>query len=304
MIHSGISYLNRAEETEIKNKLTGRLFDMDIENAIESSNEKIGKWLSKAKTNDVLKLEENHKHNAEVLYFLHKSVRDRGLWSYVTDEGFCVKKVAQDEFKQLIEKEDLEEDLLDHLLGFTKIFRLLTDLKKPIIGHNILMDISLIVHTFEEALPHSYKKYKSFLHELFPIIYDTKTISYDLRNSLPASKQWKRNLLEILYVYFKDGDGRHLALNSPYIKMNCSTGSDQFHNAGFDSYCTGYIFIRMAHLLASEGTTNPKQVFMSSQLLAAVSAYKNCLNVIRCAIFYMASIFSFYKKQLIIFLLA
>lgn len=272
--------------------------DNDIENAVEFSSEKVGKWLSSAKTGDVLNLENterNYKRNAEVLYFLHKNMRERGLWSYCTKDGFCVKKVTQAEFKALTAAENLEEDLIDSLLGFTKVFRLLTDLKKPIIGHNILTDLSLIAHTFEAPLPHSYKKFKSFLHNLFPTVYDTKTISYELRNTLQENKRWKRNLLESLYVYFKDGDGRHLALSSPYIKMNGNLDGDHFHNAGFDSYCTGYIFIRMAHLFVSKGANNAKQIFMSSQLLGAVSQYKNCLNVIRGALAYVVSIL--YSKR-------
>lgn len=234
--------------------------------------------------------EVNYKQNAENVYVLHKNMRERGLWSYYTNEGFCVKKVTEEEFRALTESERLEEELLDSLLGFTKVFRLLTELKKPIIGHNVLTDLALMAHTFEAPLPHSYKHFKQFLHDLFPTVYDTKTISYELRNTLQENKRWKKNLLETLYVYFKDGDGRHLALNSPYIKMNGNLDADHFHNAGFDSYCTGYIFIRMAHLFASKGTNNTKQIFMSSQLLGAVSQYKNCLNIIRGAIAYVVSI--------------
>lgn len=253
-------------------------------------NEEIANWLSGAKTGDVLKLKSNYKTNPEILYFLHKNLRERGLWSYYTEDGVCVKKATQEEFKKLIENENLEEELLDSLLGFTKVFRLLIGLKKPIVGHNVLMDLALLAHTFESPLPHSYVKFKGFLQDLFPTVYDTKSISYELRNLLPDNKRWKQNLLDALYAYFKDGDGRHLALNSPYIKVKDDVFCEQFHNAGFDSYCTGYIFIRMAHIFVSKGTSNPKQTFMCGQLLNAVSAYKNCLNVIRGAIAYVVSI--------------
>lgn len=291
-VRSGISYLNREEEAEVKNKIVGSasaVFDIDLEYAFDLINEEVGKWLSSAKIGDVLTVKEIQRNNSEVFYVLHKSMRERGLWSYITNEGFCVQKVTQEEFQQLTKDENLECELVESLLGFTKVFRLLTALKKPIVGHNVLTDLTLMAHTFEAPLPHSYKKYKKFLHDLFPTVYDTKIISYEIRNSLPENKRWKKSLVETLYFYFKDGDGRHLALNSPYIKMTGDVVVDHFHNAGFDSYCTGYIFIRMAHLLASKGTTNAKQVFMSGQLLSAVSHHKNYLNVIRGAVAYVVS---------------
>lgn len=248
-----------------------------------------------------MKLEDTEKHNPELLYFMHKNFRKQGAWSYFTKDGVCVRKVTQDEFNALTQKENLEEELLDSLLGFTKVFRLLTSLKKPIVGHNVLTDLSLLAHTFEFPLPHSYKKFKTFLHDLFPTVYDTKTLSYQLRNDLEQSKKWKQNLLNTLYEYFKDGDGRHLALNSPYIQLKNNASSGQFHNAGFDSYCTGYIFIRMAHIFASKDSGNPKQIFMSGQLFNAISRCKNCLNVIRGALAYVVSINKYNQLIILIF---
>lgn len=295
LIYDGVSFLNRQDEVEIKKKISeGFLLDSDIENVLDVCSEEVGKWLPSAKVGDALYLKDikGYKHNQEILYFIHKSMRERYLFSYITDKGIRVEKVSQGRYTQQTKYENLEEEMIDGLLGFTKVFRLLVSLKTPIIGHNILTDLALMAHSFEAPLPHSYKKFKRFLNDLFPTVYDTKTVSYRLRNSVPEEKRWKKNLLEDLYVFFKDGDGRHLALNSPYIEMSGKIeGGEQFHNAGFDSYCTGYIFIRMAHIFASKGNNSAKQTFMSGQLLNAVSEYKNCLNVIRGAIAYLVSDF-------------
>lgn len=266
-----------------------------MDSLITSIDEEIRVWFAGAKTGDVFKLKNNCQCYPEILYYLHKNLRERKLWSYYTEDGFHVKKTTQEELKKLIKNENLEEELLDSLLGFTKVFRLLTALKKPIIGHNVLTDLALLAHTFESPLPLSYTKFKNFLHDLFPTVFDTKTISYELRSTIPENKRWKQNVLDTLYPFFKDGDGRHLALNSPYIRLKGDAVSDHFHNAGFDSYCTGYIFIRMAHIFVSKGTTNPKQTFMCGQLLNAVFPYKNCLNVIRGAIAYVVSYISVYQ---------
>ena len=58
------------------------------------------------------------------------------------------------EYEENKEKdESLEEDLLDSLLGFSRLFKLLVELKKPIVGHNILLDLMLMYNQFHEQLP-------------------------------------------------------------------------------------------------------------------------------------------------------
>lgn len=47
----------------------------------------------------------------------------------------------------------LEEDMLDSLLGFSRLFKLLVELKKPIVGHNLLLDLMLMYKQFHEQLP-------------------------------------------------------------------------------------------------------------------------------------------------------
>jgi len=47
----------------------------------------------------------------------------------------------------------LEEDMLDSLLGFTRLFKVLVELKKPIVGHNLLLDLMLMYNQFHEQLP-------------------------------------------------------------------------------------------------------------------------------------------------------
>ncbi|GJQ71255.1 hypothetical protein Trydic_g10995 [Trypoxylus dichotomus] len=52
---------------------------------------------------------------------------------------------------------------------------------------------------------------------------------------------------------------------------------------GWDSYCTGYIFIRMAHISATNRFPT-KMNFMNSELFASINHIKNCVNLIRCSV--------------------
>jgi hypothetical protein len=47
----------------------------------------------------------------------------------------------------------LEENVMDSLLGFSRLFKLLIELQKPIVGHNILLDLMIMYNQFYEQLP-------------------------------------------------------------------------------------------------------------------------------------------------------
>ena len=58
------------------------------------------------------------------------------------------------EYEENKEKDkSLEEDMLDSLLGFSRLFKLLVELQKPIVGHNLLLDLMLMYNQFHEQLP-------------------------------------------------------------------------------------------------------------------------------------------------------
>lgn len=51
------------------------------------------------------------------------------------------------------EKQALDRALLDSYIGFSKVFKYLVDLKKPIVGHNILLDLMYMYKLFYKPLP-------------------------------------------------------------------------------------------------------------------------------------------------------
>ncbi|KAF2897791.1 hypothetical protein ILUMI_08378 [Ignelater luminosus] len=291
LINEGISYLNRTQEEEIIKRngdftVTESSMRSETENLLEENIRIINEWFADANVDDLLILEsvEKVQFNLEIKYFLHKELRykfKKLLWTYEDEQGFKVQKVTTEQFEILSKKFSLDQTLIADLLGFSEIFRLLTTLQKPIIGHNLLLDLMVITHSFERPLPKSYAAFKKLVHSLFPNIYDTKCISFDINNLIPENKRLHQNILSTLYEYFKDGYGRHLAKNSPLIE-HVSDTQQMFHYAGWDAYCTGYIFIRMAHIYASERYNKVKgKKFMSSELLQAVEKHRNNVNIIR-----------------------
>lgn len=52
-----------------------------------------------------------------------------------------------------MEGNKVESELFDSLLGFTKVFDLLVDLKPIILGHNLLLDLMILYNQLHQPLP-------------------------------------------------------------------------------------------------------------------------------------------------------
>lgn len=128
-------------------------------------------------------------------------------------------KVTPDVRSSLEEKnvpDELDKRLLEHYTGFSKVFKLLTSLKKPIVGHNLLLDLMFMHKQFYRPLPgewdtkqlrciiverlfiinyfpfitEKYETFKKNINQLFPLVYDTKFLSFEMKKILGESKYY------------------------------------------------------------------------------------------------------------------
>ncbi|CAH2008178.1 unnamed protein product [Acanthoscelides obtectus] len=295
LMYQGIPYMNSAQEAELRRKLLNNeitevlsSFKPELETVFDNECEAIKKWYHNAKEGDHLSLEkiyDKYKNNIDVLYFVQKGLRAKfkNTWTSIDSKEFVLKKVTSEELKLLKTERSLEEEQLDELLGFTKLFRLITNSRKPLVGHNLLLDIALMINSFECPLPASYNKFKKLTNTLFPAIYDTKVLCYEMKNLIPEEKRWNDKGLQSIFEYFKDGVGRHVVLNSPAIEMDHEGEYGKYHEAGWDSFCAGYVFIRLAYLNVYDKFPKSKK-FVSAELIGGLSEWKNRVNVIRASI--------------------
>jgi len=82
-------------------------------------------------------------------------------------------------------------------LGFQLLIKAIVDAKRPIIGHNLSLDLFFIFEHFIEELPSDYNTFASRLLALFPIIYDTKMLCFEVQKV-------KKKLQTSLPTLFKD----------------------------------------------------------------------------------------------------
>lgn len=199
-----------------------------------------------------------------------------------------IKKVDQ---KERLECEsnnnklEYQENYLKSLNGFSRIFDILTASKKPLIGHNLFLDLLTMYHQFYEDLPGSYKSFKKNLNGLFPNIYDTKFIAFEL-NRL-KNKDSSSTSLGSLFDRYQDKEN---VFHPPHIIFEPkgiykSVDEQHPHDAGWDSYMTGFIFLKMTdELIRIQRKHKYLMNITSLEIFSAVDRWKNLVCIARARI--------------------
>ncbi|KAJ2742119.1 hypothetical protein GGI20_004709 [Coemansia sp. BCRC 34301] len=146
--------------------------------------------------------------------------------------------------------------------GFCHIIDLLSASRKPVVGHNMLLDVMHAYSKFYQPLPASRTAFGKGLAQLLPILIDTKYII----ESTPAIKDRYRtsNLDEIAPMLEQETvrNQTHGMIKNHSRFTHNSTHT--MHEAGFDAYMTGATFIRLLNL---EGGLDLSVASVSSELV-------------------------------------
>nr|CAD7411507.1 unnamed protein product [Timema poppensis] len=168
-VYEGLPYLSQSQESQLRQELCeGHLFQdlertvtLDDERVLQEECSRVCDWVASAVLGDSILLGgENLQHRGKSLnYILHKELRKRFLsvWTFPEKGLVLVKKVSADERNDFVDLEressSLEHDVIKSMLGFSRVFKLLTELGKPLVGHNLLLDLALMYAQFHEPLP-------------------------------------------------------------------------------------------------------------------------------------------------------
>ncbi|XP_075969833.1 pre-piRNA 3'-exonuclease trimmer-like isoform X2 [Anticarsia gemmatalis] len=294
--YEGLPYLSKAEEECVRRQLKdktlfnnlSRMTDMHDEKQVQEYCSRVSKWLTlTAEERMYLDVE-----NPVMRYIVHNEVRTRFPNVLTTDSLGNSQKILvyRDKYVEGANAAPaaiLEENLMNHLLGFSQIIYLLAASGKPIVGHNIFLDIVLLHNQFIGPLPKHYATFKKNIHDMFPKIYDTKYISSEMSKKLSYHEVWKSNALQDLYEFFSEGKCKKLQNGVNFIQVSRPFNVKQsYHEAGWDSYCSGYCFIRLGHWAACENRGKYRPVG-PTETIASLAPFANKVNVIRGAIPYM-----------------
>lgn len=165
---------------------------------------------------------------------------DDTLVSTKTDSDKNESYLVVTYIKKLAKEEKHWKDL-QNARGFLEIIELVVVNKKPIVGHNLLLDLIQVINQFIEPLSDDYDTFKQTCHSLFPLIYDTKFIAHNLLD--PKTLTNNQSRLSDLYQQLLESD--------TMTKIEVEHLGEVFdekqlpHQAGFDAYMSGYCFLAL-----------------------------------------------------------
>jgi len=182
-----------------------------------------------------------------------------GVW-----DKLKLERITEDERKERIAtKIALKERNYQTNVGFGEVAECIFNCKKPIVGHNCFLDLLFIYQAFYGQLPDKCTKYKKKLHEIFPLIYDTKFIASAFQ------EEFKSTRLGDLF----EEVGNKVAI-VPVNGFAYDSSEDRSHEAGYDSYMTGVVFLHlMQRICKDEDLSNP---FVESR---ALKKFENSMNL-------------------------
>ncbi|XP_054451143.1 poly(A)-specific ribonuclease PNLDC1 [Pteronotus mesoamericanus] len=288
----GIPYMNEEQEKKIKhNILTGNWrvrssLDKDLIKVVIGE---VTRWLTLAEEGDCMTLPGIAGFQAfEVQLVLRQALP--GIWTARTDCGVTVKKVSKRHRWYLGNtswdpKSRWREELLLSARGFSVFFQMLVKAQKPLVGHNMMMDLLHLHEKFFRPLPESYHQFKLNIHSLFPVLIDTKNVTKDLWKELNFPRV--SNLSEVYEVL--NSDWNPTRNSGPVIThaSECERYAETKypHEAAYDAFLCGSVLLKVAHLLLWRvHSAGPMPEPSFALYLNVLAPYVNQVNLIRAGV--------------------
>ena len=207
---------------------------------VSNAREKISEFLSDSKAMSV-DIECANPYKRKLVYqVIEGDFKDQHLIAQKVEKEkiMTIKRHNDTTFKE-IEKREQDKKREDvKCKGLLYIIEAIIDSRKPMVGHNCLLDILHIYKQFLYPLPDSLDKFKKSLCSVFPKLLDTKLIASvePLKSYIPATQL---------------GDMFSLVSNTPKLRglpkiiVNMAEKYREkaaAHTAWYDAYMTGYCF--------------------------------------------------------------
>ena len=173
-------------------------------------------------------------------YVLEKAFQDK-------IEGIVMRKPLSLQEKEEMAKIKEQENW--NKVGFRNVFKAICNSHLPIVGHNCFYDFLFLYCSFEEQPPESLLEYKTAFAKLFIETYDTKYMVCDKKVNDITKLFYQDTILETIYGHMLKQEFPKITIAACYDKY--SKGSS-CHEAGYDSYITGYSFLKMAYILKDD----------------------------------------------------
>uniref|UniRef100_H0VXW2 Poly(A)-specific ribonuclease PNLDC1 n=1 Tax=Cavia porcellus TaxID=10141 RepID=H0VXW2_CAVPO len=278
-LKKGIPYMNEEQEKKIKHSiLTG---NWKVRSTLDKDQVKVvidevTRWLDLAKEGDQITLPGMAGFRAfEVQLVLRQALPN--IWTVLRDQEVIVKKVSL-QHRWYLEHASgdrdscWKEEILLSARGFSVFFQMLVQAQKPLVGHNMMMDLLHLHEKFFRPLPEI--KWNQF-HVLAPVVI--------LELHFPRVS----NLLEVYEVLSSNlnptKDSAPVIVHGNKCEKYAKTKYP--HEAGYDAFLCGSVLLKVAHLLLQRVHGHvPTSESSFPQYLDVLAPYVNQVNLIRAAV--------------------
>ncbi|KFY87214.1 hypothetical protein V498_07252 [Pseudogymnoascus sp. VKM F-4517 (FW-2822)] len=152
-----------------------------------------------------------------------------GDLSSIAPTWFCVNSDGQSAFIDTSLKK----------LELSSLSKALTAKSRVLVGHNLFTDLIFLYRTFIGDLPPTVTEFQEKIHALFPMVIDTKYMA--TREALVGSRQ--SSSLQDLHQDLKSQRTPQICLLEEFRSYQ---NRHLLHEAGYDSYLTAQIFLKLA----------------------------------------------------------
>ncbi|KAI8085176.1 ribonuclease H-like domain-containing protein [Halteromyces radiatus] len=262
-VYQGIPFMNLSEEQEFIKERT-KMFNDEIPDIpvddkelgyLNAAREKINAWLKTEKlenknnnNNDGVNIETANGYQRRIIY---QDVRNNFEGLVAEGRKGFIKVMRLNEKQKLKrnkEREELYKNDCEKAVGFRKVIDWISESKKPLVGHNMFLDICHVIGQFIQPLPDTKEEFKLFAHTVFPIMIDTKYIAI----SSPEIMVSKKDATDLENLRFETS--RNIFKN-PRIDVDWEYPrylEEKAHEAGYDAYLTGTVFLKLLSYLKEQ----------------------------------------------------
>ncbi|RUP49521.1 ribonuclease H-like domain-containing protein [Jimgerdemannia flammicorona] len=261
-IYQGIPYMTVEEEESYRveqlQRLNDELPDIRVdEKSLEymrDMRKAVDEWLADPNSEaDYVNIVTNNGYQRRLVY-----QELRNSYKGLTGDGrpgfIHIRRINEEErAKKYEEKKRAYDASMVEAIGFRKVIDMMSQSRKPVLGHNMLLDIAHLVQQFVQPLPDTVGEFKTLVHRLFPTLIDTKyicAVAPELQNLIPMSS------LDSLRL----NTSQEPFADNPKIETHWEHPryfNAKAHEAGYDAYMTGFVFLRLiAFLLMQQAKAN------------------------------------------------
>ncbi|XP_022182122.1 pre-piRNA 3'-exonuclease trimmer-like isoform X1 [Myzus persicae] len=299
LFHNRVPYLTDKEELKIKSEMLDELFFdkyfetyikfRSIEEELMKILKIVSQWYDTANYGEQTFLEINGCNDPAYIILMQYYLLKKLKYILIDESqlGLNITKIEGNSNSEALNKkiyENLKLSLLNKMMGIKYLMKLISKLKKPIIGHNCALDILILSNQFFTPLPENFKDFQNFVSKNFGSIYDTKLLCKEVKRIVSKNDKWVGSSLSEIYSYLKDGDGEKYSDNTCIQLIGIEEPQDmKLHHAGWDAYYTGYCFVRMIHIIKSFSSKSEKtgMRYTLTELLKSIEFSKNKLFTCR-----------------------